>query len=259
MAISLLNRKEYRVTDTLTVYIPTLGQYRGYNSQTKDVDPKIREQYESLMNLFLLTPSNYMLQLHKIGRDFRKITEYDFFIELFYAEFIYAQTISAEVIDSRILFNVDFRELSIVEDEKGHILIVNDKDETIIDEWTYMQIGLLFCEVLNTKKFKKNPANETAYKYFLELEEEHLRNRKRIKQKQDNEFDELIIAMVCDKGFPYDFDTINNLTIYDFNCCVQQVVKNVNYNNLMRGAYSGFGSVDLRKVKKSELNFLSFR
>ena len=54
MAISLLNEREYRITDKVTVFIPTLGEYR---------DKTKRSDYEILMNLFLLTPSNYMLEL----------------------------------------------------------------------------------------------------------------------------------------------------------------------------------------------------
>lgn len=259
MAISLLNQREYKVTDKVTVRIPTLGEYRGYVGENQ-FDLKKRADYESLMNLFLSTPSNYMLQLHKIGRDFRQISEYEFFIELFYAEFIYAKTITSETIDSRILFNnIDFRELHIITDDNGKTVIVNDNGEIVIDEYVYIQVGLLFCEILNTKKYRRKPANQAAYDYFIELEEEHQRNRKRIKRKEQNQFDELIIAMVCDGNFPYDFNTINSLTVYDFNCCVRQIIKRVNYNNIMRGAYSGFGTIDLKKIDKAELNYLSFR
>ena len=247
MAISLLNETEYQINDKVTVLIPTLGEYR---------DKKKREQYDSLMELFMTTPSNYMLQLHKLGRDFREISEYVFFLELFYGKYYLSEK---DKPDSTIMFKgIDFSKLHFSEDN-GKTVLVDDNEEVVIDEYAYIQIGLLICELFNTKKYRKNPANDVAYEYFLELEEEHQRNAKRIKRKEQNEFDELIIALVCDTGFPYDFKSVNELTMYDFYCCVKQVIKRVNYNNLMRGVYSGFGSVDIKKVKKSELNYLSFR
>ena len=252
MAISLLNEREYKITDRVTVFIPTLGEYR--NKQN-------RPNYEMLMNFFLMTPSNYMLELHQAGRDFREVSEYEFFIENFFAFFIVDKLNGKEVkIDSTILFkDLDFRDLFPIEQENGRVVIVDKNNDIIIDEYVYMQIGALFCELLNCKKYRKKPANDIAYEYFLELEEEHRRNAHRLKRKSENEFDELIIALVCHEGFPYDFDTINNLTIYDFYCCVKQIMKWVNYTNLMRGVYSGMGTVNVKKIKKSDLNYLSFR
>ena len=101
MAISLLNEREYKITDRVTVFIPTLGEYR--NKQN-------RPNYEMLMNFFLMTPSNYMLELHQAGRDFREISEYEFFIENFFAFFIVDKLNGKEVkIDSTVLFkDLDF-------------------------------------------------------------------------------------------------------------------------------------------------------
>ena len=250
MAISLLNKTEYKINDKVTALIPTLGDYRN---------DELRRDYDDLISLFLSTPSSYMVELYDMGRDFRQIKEYNFFIELFYGKYKY-NIENDKLPDSTILLKgLDLNTLEIQETENGNLVLVDSKGEVIIDEYTYIQIGLLLCEILNTKKYKRKPANDTAYEYFIELEKEHRLNAKRRKRQSDNEFDELIIALVCDEGFPYDFETINQLTIYDFYCCVQQVVKRVNYHNLMRGVYSGFGTVDIKKIKKSELNFLSFR
>ena len=208
-----------------------------------------------------MTPSNYMLELHKAGRDFREISEYEFFIENFIMFFWLSQLNGDEVnTDSTILFkDLDFRNIIPFEQDNGKMVLIDKEKNIIIDEYVYMQIGALFCEILNCKKYHKNPANDIAYNYFLELEEEHRRNAKRLKRQQQNEFDELIIALVCKEGFPYNFETVNQLTIYDFYCCVKQIMKNVNYHNIMLGVYSGMGTVDLKKIKKSELNYLSFR
>lgn len=248
MAISLLNEKQYQITDKVIVNIPTLGEYRS---------KKHRQDYETLMNLFLVTPSNYMVELYDIGRDFRNIKEYDFFMELFYIDYVAEQGQGS--IDSTILFpNLDFNSLYVGEDN-GKLVLMNENEEIVIDEYVYLQIGAVFCEVLNTKKYRRKPANKTAYEYIIDVEREHKRNRKRMKRQQESGFDELIVALVCDKGFPYDFESVNKLTIYDFYCCVQQIMKRTNYENIMRGAYSGMGTVDLKKIKKSDLNYLSFR
>lgn len=244
MAVSLLNKTEYKVTDKVTVNIPTLGQYR---SKT--------EIYDTLMNYFIVTPSNYMVQLYDKGIDFRKLDEYEFFLQLIAVDYMWNEP----TVDSTILFQgLDFSTLQVAEDN-GHIILVDNQGDTVIDEYVYLQVGALFCEILNTKKCRRKPKNQTAFDYIIDVEREHQKNAKRLKNKQQVEFDDLIVALVCKSGFPYNFETVNTLTLYDFYCCVQQIVKDTNYNNLMRGVYSGFGSVDLKRLNPNELNYLSFR
>ncbi len=257
-AISLLNQDKFYVNKNITIKIPTLADIRGYDSSIGKIRTPDRD-YEALMNLFIITPSNNMVELWDMGIDFTQITEYEYFIRLFYTEFIFASEKDYDIIDSTKIFEgIDFTKCKIVE-ENNEIIITNNKGELLINELVYMQLSRIFCEILNVTKYRRKPGDNTAKEYILECERRHIANRKKRVQESRNEFDELIIALVCENGFPYDFDTINKLTIYDFNCCVKQIIKRVNYNNISLGLYSGMGTVDRKKIKSSDLNFLSYR
>lgn len=246
-SISLLNKREFKLSDKLTVLIPTLEQYR---------DKDLRNSYDGIMGLFITTPSNKMVELDNIGIDFTQISEYDFFLSLFYSEFIYASQKNGVFIDSSIIFkDLDFTKTNIVELNNQKV-IVNDNEEVLIDEHMYMRLSSLFCELMNVKKYRRKPGDKTAKEFIIECERKHLKHKH---IEQGNIFDEMIIALVCESGFPYDFKSINELTLYDFYVCVKQIVKRVNYTNITNGIYCGFGTIDTKNIKESAFNFLSYR
>ena len=66
--------------------------------------------------------------------------------------------------------------------------------------------------------------------------------------------EQLIVAMVNTEQFKYDFASVRNITIYQFNECVRQIVNKVNYDNRMFGVYSG--TVNVKELGQDELNWL---
>lgn len=262
--ISLLNKKEFMIRDWLTIAIPTLGEYRTGN-KSNDI--------ESLVSLFTATPSVFMLELEDMGLDFTQIKDYDFFLRQFYSLFVLPYEVNQQVdagqlepdkkmriIHSDALFpNTNFYEYIII--EKNNKKIICDRDgKLIIDEFIYMQTSSAICEIFSIKKYKRKPANDIAKQFILERERE---KALRARQKKDNEFqnrlDGEIVALVCHPGFGYNFETVNDLTIYDFNVCVRQIVKKTQYDNYMLGAYAGFGGIKLDKIGEDKLNWLSWR
>lgn len=256
--ISLLNQDRFVVNKKITIKIPTLAEMRGYDFNTGRIG-KLDNDFENLMNLFIITPSNNMVELWDMGIDFTQISEWEYFLLLFDAEFNYAKDENLYMIDSTKVFEgIDFSKCRLKQ-QGNDVMIVDENGECVINELVYMQLSNVFCEILNTTKYRRKPADNTAKEFILDMERKHIKHRKRRSQENRNAFDELIIAMVCEHGFPYDFDTINKLTIYDFNCCVKQIIKRVNYDNLSLGLYGGMGTIDRKKIKSSDLNFLSFR
>ena len=91
--------------------------------------------------------------------------------------------------------NLDFSTL-IAEEDNGKIILVNKKGETVIDEFTYLQVSALMSELLGgVKKYRRKPANETAFDYIIDVEREHQANAKRMKRKEQMQFDDLIIDL----------------------------------------------------------------
>lgn len=65
-----------------------------------------------------------------------------------------------------------------------------------------------------------------------------------------SQFDDKTVALVCNTNFPYDFDSIQNLTIYNYMACVKAVTKKYQVDNLNRGIYAG--TVDSSKLKNKQ-------
>lgn len=262
---SLLDLKTFKIRDWISIKIPTLGEYR-----------KLKNISE-LVNMFTTTPSAHMIELDDMGIDFTQISDYEFFLKLFDTAFVKPQVLmtcdmsdddkinllsTLQIIDSNELFDcVDFNSCYI-DNENGLKTIKDAEGNQIIDEFIYMQISSALCEIFNVKKYKRKPGNNTAKEYILEREREKAEMAKRRNkqlQMSDDILDGEIVALVCHPGFPYDFDSINNISIYNFYACIKQVIKKDQYDKLVTGAYSGFGTVKLDKLPEDKLNWLSWR
>lgn len=262
--ISLLNKKEFLIRDWLIIKIPSLGEYK---------EGKHSYDIEKIVSLFTMTPSVYMLELEDMGIDFTTLTDYEFFLRQFFSMFVLPnhtnQLIETgelpeeermKVIHSDVLFkDTDFYKCFIIE-RNGEKIICDPHGKLIIDKYIYMQTSSAICEIFSIKKYKRKPANDIAKQYILERERE---KAQRAKKRKTNEFqnalDGEIVALVCHPGFLYNFETIKDLTIYDFNVCVKQIVKKEQYDNYMLGAYAGFGGLKLDKIGEDKLNWLSWR
>ena len=60
--------------------------------------------------------------------------------------------------------------------------------------------------------------------------------------------------MVNTKEFKYDFESVRNLTIFQFNDSVQQIINKVDYDNRMIGVYSG--TINAKDLSQDDLNWL---
>ena len=77
--------------------------------------------------------------------------------------------------------------------------------------------------------------------------------QKRQKQK-DSQLESLIVAMVNTEQYKYNFETTKDLSIYQFNECVRQIIKKVDYEHKLNGVYAG--TVDPKSFSQDELNWL---
>ena len=51
--------------------------------------------------------------------------------------------------------------------------------------------------------------------------------------------------------FKYDFEGVKNMSIYQFNESLRQVIKKNNYNNLMYGVYAG--TIDTKGLSQEDM------
>ncbi len=84
--------------------------------------------------------------------------------------------------------------------------------------------------------------------------EKQRRNRNR---KSTSQLESLIVAMVNAEQYKYDFERTKELSIYQFNESVRQVIKKVDYDNKMYGVYTG--RINAKELSQDDLNWLSHK
>lgn len=229
---SLLNRKSIQITDELILRIPTVGEILDRESE-----------YFSLISIMTSTPFQYMVQLDDLGIDYTTITDYEMFCLLFP---VYAQQ------DTSIIFgNLDLKDIAIYHDNSTDLDVLYSPTSDIkIDELVYFNMAKTMRQVNCIKYERKKPKGENTKKYLLEKERRHLKNLERMrkhKEFEQSEFEKLIVALVNNEKFKYNYESIKTLSIYNFYQSFQQIQHEINFNNVMRGVYAG--TIDTSKLQ----------
>ena len=105
------------------------------------------------------------------------------------------------------------------------------------------------------EKNRRKPANPEAKEFMLERARSRMRRLKN--RTEDSRLESLIIAMVNAEQYKYDFERTRELSIYQFNESVRQVIKKVDYNNRMYGVYTG--TVNAKELSQDDLNWLTHK
>ena len=125
-----------------------------------------------------------------------------------------------------------------------------------IDKFIYEQIADGIRKINIMKKDNRRPGNEAAKKYLIEKEKRY--KRRHAKDKNDPYLETLVVALVNKQEFPYDYESVMDLSIYNFQRSLEQIQHTVNFDKVMIGVYAG--TVDTSKMTdKSILNFINFK
>lgn len=234
-SISLLYKTELKVTDRMTVIIP----------KVRDI-LDCEDEYYSLITMLTAMPYDLMVQLDDLGIDFTEINEWELFLMLF-NNYKKAPCLHLVFKDFQI------ENYNYAEDEKGNVVLYNQENGDVIDRGVYEYMAWTIRQIHHLEKNIKQPGNSAAKKYLIERT--RIKQRRAARKKKRSELEDLIVAMVNTEQFKYDYESVLDLTIYQFNASVSQIVRKVHYDNLMIGAYTGH--VDMKDVDKKDLNWLT--
>lgn len=234
---NLLYAHEYVINDCIKIPIPTVGEILEQE-----------DNYYSLVSLITATPYDMMVQLDDMGIDFSEISDYELFILMF--QFLKTR-------DTSLLFGaLDLSHFSVVVNPQNNTIVLRDSESgAVIDQSIYTILCQAIRKIHHLKRNFRNPANGEAKKYML--------HRARMKLKRHNtrnegsQLEELIVALVNTEQFHYNFDTARDLTIYQFNESVQQIVKKIDFDNRMHGIYAG--TVSAKDMSQDDLNWLTHK
>lgn len=234
---NLLYKKEYAINDSVRIRIPTVGEVLDNE-----------DKYYGMVSMLTAMPIDYMVQLDDIGVDFTKINDYELFLLLFR---------SLKEQDTSLIFgDLDLRPFqTAVNEQNGLIILVNPETGVKIDRAIHGKIAATLRKIHHLKKDIRKPANTEAKDYLLERARTKMCRQKN--RAEDSQLEELIVAMVNTEQYHYGFEGTRELSIYQFNESVRQVIKKVDYDNRMHGIYSG--TVSAKNLSQDDLNWLTHK
>lgn len=243
MSLELIGRKEYQYNQNITINIPLLKQIRGKN-------PNEENNFWQEVNLFIITPSDMISELDSQGIDFQTVSEYGLFILLLdkYKEMKPCEDI---LFKSFNLHELEIKKVGIGEDTR--VILADKNGVEIINEPIYNELCVLIADMTGQQRTPpKKFGNEFAKK--ARIKQDYKNKEKLRKQNNTSKSDflgSIILRLVCNANFPYDFDTIQDVTIHDLIYSLKQVDKDIKVTDLMQSRLVGN---DLSKIPKEELS-----
>lgn len=235
--INLLYQREYPINDSIHIVIPTVGEI---------IDNE--DKYYGLVSVLTAMPIDMLVQLDDAGIDYSTINEYELFLIMF---------AGLQTQDTSLVFgNLDLSKFELaVNEQNGNIVLLDRENNIIIDRAIHGQIAAVLRKIHHLEKNRRKPANEDSKKYLLERA--RLKQRRHQNRKEESQLESLIIAMVNTEQYKYDFERTRELSIYQFNESVRQIIHKVDYNNRMYGVYAG--TVSVKDLSKDDLNWLAHK
>ena len=235
--LNLLYKQEYAINEHIKIQIPTVGEVLDNE-----------DDYYTMVTMLTAMPVDMMVQLDDIGVDFTAINEYELFLILFNA---------LKDKDTSLIFGqLDLKPFrSAVNPQNNTIVLRNKETGVVIDRGIQGQIASVLRKIHNLKRNNRKPANQEAREYMLQRAREKMRRRS--KRMNDSQLEELIVAMVNTEQFHYGFEGTRELSIYQFNESVRQVIKKIDYDNRMHGVYAG--TVNAKELSQDDLNWLTHK
>lgn len=224
---SLLKLSSVDILPNLSVRIPTVGEIL-----------EDEQHYYNLISSIAATPFQYMVQLDDIGLDFTQVTDYQLFMMLFPS---FARS------DMSILFgDMDWSDISVGSNPKnGAPILRSEKNDIVIDEFTYSQIVDCIRKINNLEKENRKPGNDEAKAFRIKLERK--KQKRNAQRPYEPYLEKLVVALVNRPEFKYNYEQVDNLTIYQFNQSFKQIRTSINFDKTMIGVYAG--TVDTSKLK----------
>lgn len=235
---NLIYQRTVPVPETkINIVIPFVGEIVDNESE-----------YYDLVGRLTAMPIDMMVQLDDAGIDFTEIDEYQLFLMMFGA--IKGQ-------DTSLVFgDLDLGKFGVgVDEDDGSIVLIDTERDIKINRKVHGQIASILRKIHHLEKNRRKPANEDAKKYMIERARKKMNRRKG--RTEDSHLESLIVAMVNTEQFKYDFERTRELSIYQFNESVRQIIKKVDYDNRMYGVYAG--TISAKDLNPDDLNWLTHK
>lgn len=235
--LNLLFKREYAINQYIKIYIPTVKEVLEQE-----------DEYYDMVSILTAMPIDMMVQLDDIGIDFTSINEYELFLLLFEA---------LRKKNTKLVFgDLDLSSFrTAINEQNGMVVLINEETGVKIDRAIHGQIASVLRKIHHIEKNNRKPANGEAKEYMIKRARDKMRRRKN--RTTDSQLEGLIVALVNTEQFHYGFEGTQELSIYQFNESVRQVIKKIDYDNKMHGIYAG--TVSAKDLSQDDLNWLTHK
>lgn len=207
MTRNFLYKRTIPINENIGVYVPYVGEIM-----------ECEDEYYAMVSLFTAMPVDYLVQLDDAGIDFTAIDEWQMFL-LFFNGLKTRDT-------HMVLGDLDLNKFEIgINEQNGQVVLIDTENDIRIDRSIHELIANALRKIHHLEKNRRKPANGEAKKYMLERARKKMRRRQN--KVEDSQLESLIIAMVNTEQFKYDFEGTLELSIYQFNESVRQIIKKV--------------------------------
>lgn len=235
--LNLLFKREYAINQHIKIRIPTVKEVLEHE-----------DAYYEMVYILTAMPIDMMVQLDDIGVDFTTINEYELFLLLFE---------SLRKKDTSLIFgDLDLSPFrTAINEQNGTIVLINEETGVKIDRAIHGQIASVLRKIHHIEKNHRKPANGEAKEYMIKRARDKMRRHKN--RTTDSQLEGLIVALVNTEQFHYGFEGTQELSIYQFNESVRQIIKKIDYDNKMHGVYAG--TVSAKDQSQEDLNWLTHK
>lgn len=231
---SLLYKSEIAINDDVKIRIPLVGEVLDR-----------QDEYYSIISMLVATPFDMMVQLDDIHVDFTKIDDYELFLMLFRE--------MADMDTSLVFGNLDLKKfVHMINPQNGMVVLRDNTTGVVIDKGIYLAIGDAVRTLHHLKKEHRRPGNDESKDYLIQRARIKMKRRKN--HAQESQLEELIVSLVNTEQFHYGFNDVKDLTIYQFNESVQQVMRKIEFDNRMHGIYAG--TINAKELSQDDLIWL---
>lgn len=234
--LKIYRGEDFVVSKHIVLHQPTLNEITNYGET----------DYYTMLYQLTATPQSMKVQLWDMEPriDYTKITSYELFYSLLYLLYPQEKT-------SIIFGDLDLTKFKLMKRNDNDSIVLRqiiDGEEVIIDEFTYNIIMDYLCQSHFIYRNEKIPANNTTKMALIDDAREEL--LKNINKENHSQLKNLISTMINCEGFKYNHSEVWDMKINAFMDSVKRILKIKNANLLLQSAYSGFGGVNLKDVKK---------
>lgn len=235
--LNLLYKTSIPITDSISVVVPYVGDI------LEDED-----NYNDLISSLTAMPIDMMVPLDDIGIDFTQINAYDLFVLMFRG---------LQKLDTKLVFgDLDISKFEIFEDtDTGKFRIECPETGVFIDRAIHAKIATTLRSLHHIEKNRRRPANQEAKEYMLRRAREKMAKHR--DRKETSQLESLIIAMVNTEQFKYNYEQVKDMTIYQFNESVHQIIHKVDCEHKLNAVYAG--TLNPNELGHNELNWLNHK